>query len=270
MLDKLKAAGFNWLAIGIEAGDGRVRADVDKGFGQDEVFRVIKQVQAAGINVIGNYIFGLPEDDHETMQATLDMAIDLNCEFANFYSAMAYPGSPLYSRAVSQGLPLPEKWTGYSQHSRDCLPLPTRYLTAREVLRFRDAAFNTYYSHPRYLGMLGRKFGTETVAAIREMTRHRLKRALLNGDLKASAKLLPRDGPSPELKSTVEVLSLGRHRTDWCGVAGLRIEPLQLIRLVESECETAAPLRQTRSVPASTRPPGECLAVPASAGRTNP
>ena len=129
MLDKLKAAGFNWLAFGIEAGADRVRADVDKAFAQEEVYRVIEQVRDAGINVIGNYIFGLPEDDLDTMQATLDLAIDLNCEFANFYSAMAYPGSPLYALAVRQGVPLPEKWTGYSQHSRDCLPLPTRHVT---------------------------------------------------------------------------------------------------------------------------------------------
>src|SRR5205823_4336789 len=63
MLDKLKAAGFNWLAFGIEAGADRVRDNVDKSFSQEEVFKVIAQVRAAGINVIGNYIFGLPEDD---------------------------------------------------------------------------------------------------------------------------------------------------------------------------------------------------------------
>lgn len=196
MLEKLKAAGFNWLAIGIEAGNGRVRADVDKGFGQDEVFRVVKQVRDAGINVIGNYIFGLPEDDHATMQATLDMATELNCEFANFYSAMAYPGSPLYTLAIRQGLPLPRSWTGYSQHSRDCLPLPTRYLTARDVLRFRDEAFQTYYSHPRYLGMIARKFGAGTVEGIRRITALRLERDLLSGKLDVPAVLLPRDEPA--------------------------------------------------------------------------
>jgi radical SAM superfamily enzyme YgiQ (UPF0313 family) len=195
MLDRLKKAGFNWLAIGIEAGDGRVRADVDKGFGQDDVYRVIKQVQNAGINIIGNYIFGLPEDDLSTMRATLEMAIDLNCEFGNFYSAMAYPGSPLYTLAVRQGLPLPEKWTGYSQHSKDCLPLPTRHLTAREVLRFRDEAFLNYYTQPRYLAMVQRKFGAETVNEIRRMTGHKLDRDLLNGKLQVPPKLVPKDEP---------------------------------------------------------------------------
>ncbi len=191
MLDKLKAAGVNWLAFGIEAGAARVRANVDKAFDQDEVFRVIGRVREAGINVIGNYIFGLPEDDRETMQATLDLATELNCEFANFYSAMAYPGSPLYARAVRQGVPLPRRWTGYSQHSHDCLPLPTRYVPAREVLRFRDEAFLRYYTNPRYLGMVESRFGPEAVDHIRQMTAYRLGRDLLNGTMDVPPALLP-------------------------------------------------------------------------------
>lgn len=208
MLDKLKAAGVNWLAFGIEAGAARVRQSVDKGFDQDEVYRVIEKVRAAGIHVIGNYIFGLPEDDHDTMQATLDLALDLNCEFANFYSAMAYPGSPLYSLAVSQNVPLPAKWTGYSQHSRDCLPLPTRHVSAREVLAFRDDAFQRYYRHPHYLDMVRTKFGDETVEHIRQMTAYRLDRDLLAGALDVPPSLLPPAGMGRTLPAVepVEVL----------------------------------------------------------------
>jgi radical SAM superfamily enzyme YgiQ (UPF0313 family) len=194
MLDRLKAAGVNWLAFGIEAGAARVRADVDKAFDQEEVFRVVNRVRGAGINVIGNYIFGLPEDDLTTMRATLDLARELNCEFANFYSAMAYPGSPLYALALRQGVPLPRRWTGYSQHSRDTLPLPTRHVPAREVLRFRDEAFLTYYSDLRYLEMVGRRFGPETVEHICRMTAYRLRRDLLDGSLDVPEVLLPAGG----------------------------------------------------------------------------
>ena len=125
------------------------------------------------------------------MQATLDLALELNCEFANFYSAMAYPGSPLYALALRQGVPLPRQWTGYSQHARDTLPLPTKYLSAREVLRFRDEAFLRYYTDPRYLTMVERRFGVETVAEIRQMAGYRLERDLLNGTLDVPDTLLP-------------------------------------------------------------------------------
>ena len=176
MLDKLKRAGFNWLAFGIEAASERVRDDVDKGFGQEEIFRTIEKVRAAGINVIANYIFGLPEDDLESMQATLDLALELNCEFANFYSAMAYPGSQLYSLALKEGWPLPEKWSGYSQHAVDTLPLPTKHLSGAEVLRFRDHAFQVYFNNPGYLEMIALKFGVQTAREMKEMVSHRLER----------------------------------------------------------------------------------------------
>jgi hypothetical protein len=110
------------------------------------------------------------------MQQTLNLALELNTEFANFYSAMAYPGSPLYNQAVANGWPLPETWSGYSQHSVDTLPLPTRFVSAGEVLEMRDRAFHAYFTRDRYLDMLGRKFGADTAAHVREMTRHRLAR----------------------------------------------------------------------------------------------
>jgi anaerobic magnesium-protoporphyrin IX monomethyl ester cyclase len=176
MLDKLKRAGFNWLALGIEAADDRVLTDVDKRYEAGEVYDTVRSIKAAGINIIGNYIFGLPEDTIATMQHTLELALDLNCEFANFYSAMAYPGSPLYDEALRRGWQLPDSWSGYSQHAVNTLPLPTRHLSAGEVLQFRDRAFRAYYSHAPYLELVRQKFGDETLAHIRDMTSHRLER----------------------------------------------------------------------------------------------
>ena len=176
MLEKLKQAGFNWLALGIEAANERVLADSNKRYRVEDTYDTVRRIQAAGINVIGNYIFGLPEDTADTMQDTLDLALELKCEFANFYSAMAYPGSPLYGQALALGWTLPDTWSGYSQHAVDTLPLPTRHVPAADVLGFRDRAFNVYFTDPAYLEMIRRKFGAETVEHINQMTAHRLER----------------------------------------------------------------------------------------------
>ncbi len=69
---------------------------------------------------------------------------------------------------------MPEAWSGYSQHAEDTLPLPTKYLPASEVLKFRDEAFQVYFSNARYLEMIERKFGTDTVEHIKEMNSHTL------------------------------------------------------------------------------------------------
>lgn len=179
MLPKLKAAGFNWLALGIEAANAEVRDGVSKGYGQEDIVKTVEECREQGIYVIANYIFGLPDDTIETMQETLDLAMELNCEFANFYCTMAYPGSELYRDAMREGWELPETWSGYSQHSFDSKPLLTKHLDASEVLRFRDEAFHIYFENPAYLEMIRETFGEETVTHIQEMTVHRLKRKLL-------------------------------------------------------------------------------------------
>ncbi len=118
----------------------------------------------------------------------------------------------MYELAVRQQVPLPERWTGYSQHSRDCLPLPTRHLPAREVLRFRDDAFMRYYTNPRYLDMVGRRFGTETVAHIQHMTGYRLERDLLTGALQVPQQLLPREEPAATWTQPLEQLQVSTRR----------------------------------------------------------
>ena len=179
-LETLKKAGVNWLALGIESGNKVVRQDVVKGrFTEVNIEDLVKKVQDYDINVIGNYIFGLPEDNVETMQDTLDMSMDLNCEFANFYSAMAYPGSKLYLDALKEGWDLPESYVGYSQHSYETAPLPTKHISAAEVLKFRDEAFTKYYKNDAYLDMIEKKFGLDTRQGIEKMTEIKLKRKLL-------------------------------------------------------------------------------------------
>ena len=175
-LEKLRRAGFRWLCLGIEAGNERVRDDACKNTDQRDIFEAVEKIHASGIHIIGNYLFGLPEDDLQSMRETLDMAKELNCAFANFYCAMAYPGSQLYNTAAEEEWPLPESWTGYSQHAYDALPLPTRYLSGPEVLAFRDEAFKEYFSSLTYQGSIRGKFGEGALTQVQEMLKKDLKR----------------------------------------------------------------------------------------------
>jgi len=176
LLRKMKQAGFNWIAFGIESASKKVRQDVSKRIAQEKIQKAVKMTCIAGIHIIGNFIFGLPEDDFETMQGTLNMAKEFNFEYVNFYTAMAYPGSQLYNDALQKGIKLPEKWHGYAQYSEETLPLPTKYLSAADVLRFRDKAFVEYFRNPKYIEMLKEKFGPKAVEHIEEMLKHEIYR----------------------------------------------------------------------------------------------
>jgi anaerobic magnesium-protoporphyrin IX monomethyl ester cyclase len=178
-LNLLRRAGFKWLALGIESGSQFVRDGASKGFSDGDIVDVVRAIQAADINVIGNYIFGLPDDDAASMQATLDLALRARTEWANFYVAMAYPGSPLYRQALERGWTLPTEWRGFSQHNRYCRPLDTLHIGAASVLRFRDNAFRTYFSDPDYRVYVDKRFGPQAIENIDLMLKYQLERDLL-------------------------------------------------------------------------------------------
>jgi radical SAM superfamily enzyme YgiQ (UPF0313 family) len=179
-LELFRQAGIDWLALGVEAANQEIRREVSKGtFEEVNIREVVRVVRDSGINVISNYIFGFPDDTRETMQQTLDLALELNTEMANMYPCQALPGSPLHVEAKRNGWPLPDSFAGYAFLSYESQPLPTRHLSAAEVLRFRDDAWHTYFTNPAYLTLVESKFGAEQRANVEGMARHRLRRRLL-------------------------------------------------------------------------------------------
>lgn len=179
-LELFRKAGMNWLALGIEAGNQKVRQEVSKGsFKEVNIRDVCSSVRAAGMNVISNYIYGFPDDNHETMRETLDLALELNTEMANMYPCQALPGSPMYHSAKRNGWKLPDSYAGYAFLSYDSEPLPTKYLSAAEVLKFRDEAWQTYFSNPAYLNLVGAKFGAKERKNVEDMAKIKLRRKIL-------------------------------------------------------------------------------------------
>lgn len=179
-LDLFRRAGIGWLALGIEAGNQTVRKEVSKGSFQDvNIRQVVQEVRDAGLNVISNYIFGFPDDTLETMKQTLELALELCTEMVNMYPCQALPGSPLYNTALLAGWKLPDTPEGFAFLSYESQPLPTKALTAAEVLRFRDAAWQTYFQHSPYLELVEKKFGKQERQNVEEMSKIRLRRKIL-------------------------------------------------------------------------------------------
>ena len=147
MLDKLKRAGFNWLALGIEAADERVLTDVDKRYRVDRGLRHGRESQGRR-HQHHRQLHLRPARRHARTRCSRRSTWRSISTASSRTSTPRWPipGSPLYragDRAAAGGCRT--RWSGYSQHAVDTLPLPTRHLSAGDVLRFRDDAFHRYF-----------------------------------------------------------------------------------------------------------------------------
>ncbi len=170
LLIAIKDAGINWLCYGFESANLGIREGMGKSYLNSLTDRVIKETQEAGINILANFIFGLPDDTYDTMQQTLNMAKLYNFEFVNFYVAIPYPGSRLF-RNLNINLnkfnkQLTGDWGAYAQYSPHPLTLGTKYVTPQAVVDSRDKAFREYIERPEYLDMIRHKFGEKAIKEI--------------------------------------------------------------------------------------------------------
>ena len=179
-LEKLRKAGVNWLAIGIENSLQSVRQEIEKGkFSDTDITSVVKMIEEAGIEVIQNFIVGLPGETEDDAWQNLEFAQELNCAAYNVYPAMAIPGSQLYTEAFANNAKLPQSYSEFGFLSYDCVPLSNGMLSESDMLRIRDQAWAKYHTNPRFLDMIKNKFGEEAVTNIKHMTTIPLKRKLL-------------------------------------------------------------------------------------------
>ena len=153
LLEKMKKAGINWLAYGFEAGTEKALSGIHKGASRQEAFDVAKMTHDAGINIMGNFIFGLPGENEQDWKDTLMFAKTLEIEYVNFYEMKPYPGSALYDKSMEGN------WTNFDQYQ----PSKT------EAGKFRDKVFNEFFTDTEYLRRIRLKFGQQAVTSIRDM-----------------------------------------------------------------------------------------------------
>jgi hypothetical protein len=98
---------------------------------------------------------------------------------ANMYPCQALPGSPLYHTAKRNGWDLPSSYEAFAFLSYDSEPMRTNYLSAPEVLKFLDEAWQTYFTNPDYLSLVEQRFGVTERSNVEDMAKIRLRRKLL-------------------------------------------------------------------------------------------
>jgi anaerobic magnesium-protoporphyrin IX monomethyl ester cyclase len=183
-LNLVRNAGIKWLCLGIESGNKEIRLEVTKGKFEDvDVEKVVRQIEDADINVMANYIYGLPLDNENTIQETFELSKKLCTLGWNTYPAIALPGSKLYADAKKNNDLIPKDYSEYSFHSYDTVSMKTKYLKMSDVIRLRDEKFSEYHSYGKFLDKIEKKFGKEARNNIISMNKLKLKRKAVENNL---------------------------------------------------------------------------------------
>lgn len=186
---KMNAAGCRLIIVGYESGSQEILDRVTKGTTIEQNLEFAERAKKAGLLVHGCFMAGNPGETRESLKATLDMAIRLKPDTAQFFPIMAYPGTRLYEEYDRDGLIRTRNFREWvtPEGLHDCVVnLPG--LPAGELVNWCDEARRSFYLRPSYLlykGMQCLKHpsteGRRTMKAFGTFRRHLFKNSHRNG-----------------------------------------------------------------------------------------
>jgi radical SAM superfamily enzyme YgiQ (UPF0313 family) len=147
---RLKRAGCWMLALGIETESDDVRKDMVKRLERQKIETAFRNMRTAGIRSFAFFIFGYPGETPKTMEQTVEYAIALDPDFANFYPAVPYPGTALHEKCVRERLLGPDAGD-WSKMEYSYYLLEGNGLDERVVMDQINRAKRRFFLRPGYL-----------------------------------------------------------------------------------------------------------------------
>lgn len=158
-LKKLKMAGARLFCVGFESGSNTVIKHMIKNNKKNQDEQYISTARnfsnlcnKAGIMVHGCFMIGNLNETKETLKETLQFALSLPIDTAQFFPIMVYPGTTAFKEAKERNLLKSEKfelWLTKDGLHDSVVNLPS--LTSEELVEFADLARRKFYLRPSYL-----------------------------------------------------------------------------------------------------------------------
>jgi anaerobic magnesium-protoporphyrin IX monomethyl ester cyclase len=95
MVQAMAAAGSKMVYLGIESATDEVLRDIGKKGQIAEAAAAVKVLKDNGIAVFGSYIVGHPNEHRRDIERTIDLAVQLDSDIAQFSILTPYPGTAL-------------------------------------------------------------------------------------------------------------------------------------------------------------------------------
>lgn len=148
LLSLMKEAGCWMIGYGIESGNQEILEMVGKSTTVKQAENAVTWAKEVGLEVTGHLIVGLPGEDEKTINETIQFAKQLKLDYAQFYCAVPFPGSRLYSIAKNNGWINTNDWRMFEQNYS---VLDTEKISASKIMELRRKAYKNFYIRPKIL-----------------------------------------------------------------------------------------------------------------------
>lgn len=148
LLQRMKNSGCHQIMYGVESAAPEILQNIGKKITVDTVRKTVAATKRVGIDVRAAFMIGNPGETRETLEATMQLAIELNPDLVIFNIATPFPGTEMFEWADANGYLTTKNWDDYDL-SQPVMTLPT--LSQDDLVAFYSKAYRRFYLRPAYI-----------------------------------------------------------------------------------------------------------------------
>lgn len=149
---KAKEAGLWFIEMGVESGSDRILKEIQKKTSSSEIAEAATEAKKVGIRTKGNFIFGLPLETKETLEETIQFAVNSDLSYIQQSFLTIWPGSPISANFEKYGSGLTE-WDRLGHYKVTYVP---HGVTADEMMAASKEFFRRFYLRPKIVAEVAR------------------------------------------------------------------------------------------------------------------
>lgn len=150
LLEIMKKAGCVNLSFGVEASDENIRENIGKPKNILHYKNLVKMCRDIGIETNAYYMFGHYGETQEDFKNTIELALELDTDYASFNLTNIFPGSPIYKKLLAEKKIKREIWDDFALGKGE-LPLLIPENLNKEILQKTIAtAFKKFYFRKKF------------------------------------------------------------------------------------------------------------------------
>ena len=153
LLEALKEAGCYRIHYGVESATPRHLKFLQKQTTPEKVARAFKWTHDVGIGTFAYCMIGIPTETREEMMNTVDFAIELDPDYAQFSICTPYPKTALYQSMLEAGYIPGDYWREFAQNPSEDFRVQfwNKDFSEDELRELQSEAHRRFYSRLGYI-----------------------------------------------------------------------------------------------------------------------
>jgi len=151
---QLKKAGCYRVHFGVETGSAKILKNSGKFLTLEQIREGVRIAKDIDMMIMTYFMFGFIDEEMSDAKMTIELAKELDADYASFGVLIPYPGTEIYKEGLTRGIIPRDYWRDFARSPSPDYEIPhliEDHLSRQDLIELKNSAARSFYFRPKMI-----------------------------------------------------------------------------------------------------------------------